>query len=126
MEFSEFIITLFVIVAGILYTILFFKIWGMTNNIAQIKEYIEAEHLSKFAKSGGNDSFDADQGENPVPDWVIGSRVVRIVTEEQMKITSLNSNGTFVCAKAGGIIAGSFRRDELMTWNEWIEHIKKK
>ena len=80
------------------------------------------QHVSNKLKSG---KAQGEQKDNPTPDWVIGSRVVRIATEEQMKIISLNSNGSFVCTK-DGLAAGSFRRDELMTWTEWLEHIKKK
>lgn len=109
----------FVIVAfGILQIILFFKLWGMTNDVARIKEYMymampTKSHDAKILKGQPNDSSH--------PDWVIGSRVVHVHSGNPMKITSLNSNGTFVCAK-DGLIAGSYRRDELMTWSEWREH----
>lgn len=119
----ELIATLLLIVFGILQIILFFKLWGMTNDVAQIKEYIARmdKRVSNKLKSG---KAQGEQKDDSMPDWVIGSRVVRIATEEQMKIISLNSNGSFVCTK-DGIVAGSYRRDELMTWTEWLEHLKK-
>ena len=112
-----------ILIFGILQIILFFKLWGMTNNVIRIKEYIE--RMDKRTSNNWKSKESKDrQNENSTPDWVIGSRVVHVHSGNQMKIISLNSNGTFVCTK-NGIVAGSYRRDELMSWSEWLEHLKK-
>lgn len=109
MELFTIVIGVVVITFGFLQIVLFFKLWRMTNDVARIRKYIEYNDRPNDAS---------------YPDWVIGSRVVHVYSGNQMKITSLNSNGTFVCTK-DGLIAGSYRRDELMAWSEWLEHLKK-
>lgn len=108
---------------GILQIILFFKIWGMTDNVKQILELIseriperKTKHLSLSTTPDAT-----TETENP---WRIGCHVVRLATEEQYTITSLNSDGTLYCKK-NNLIAGKFRRDELMPWNEYLAKTKK-
>lgn len=119
----ELFITILVAVFGILQIILFFKLWGMTNHVARIKEYVGRIDERANNQVILNEASD-NQNEDSIPDWTIGSRVVRKATEKQMKIIGLNSNGTFVCT-TDGLIAGSYRRDELIPWSEWLEIIKK-
>jgi hypothetical protein len=119
----ELFITILVAVFGILQIILFFKLWGMTNNVARIKEYVGRIDERANNQVILNEASD-NHNEDSIPDWTIGSRVVRKATEKQMKIIGLNSNGTFVCT-TDDLIAGSYRRDELIPWSEWLEIIKK-
>ena len=124
MEAISIILWIILLAFGILQIILFFKIWGMTDNVKQIliliSERIPERKMKQLPLSPTPDA--TPETESP---WRIGCHVVRLATEEQMTIISLNSNGTFLCEKAGGLIAGSFRRDELMSWNEYLAKTKK-
>lgn len=123
MELIAIIAAILLITFGILQIILFFKLWVMTSDIARIKEYIE--RIDQRASNNRElKKFKDGQEENSNLNWAIGSRVVHVLSGNQMKIISLNSNGTFVCTK-DGLVAGSSRRDELMAQTEWLEHIKK-
>lgn len=119
------IVLIILVVFGILQIILFFKIWAMTNNVARIKDDVDimSSHAKQLRakKARENETNIAVESH---PEWAIGSVVVRRETEEQMKIVSLNSNGSFLCT-IGGKVAGSFYKDDLMTWNAWLEHLKK-
>lgn len=108
------ILALIFLVFGILQIILFFKIWGMTNNIDRIKDLLEKLSIS----TDYDNSMSTDSSELSV-----GDTVVRIDGEEQFKIIGIDDNGMYSCSKAG-IPIGSFKRSELYTWAEWLEHIK--
>lgn len=108
------ILALIFLVFGILQIILFFKIWGMTNNVARIKDLLE-----KLSISNDSDNLMSTNSSG----LNIGDTVVRIEGEDQLKIIGIDDNGLYSCSKAG-IPIGSFKRTELYTWAEWLEHIK--
>ena len=113
METFTTVLFLVVLVFGVLQIILFFKIWGMTNNVAAIRRQLERK------------AEDSDSRNIPTPgNMEVGATVVCIDTEDQHKITSISEDGKFVCAKAG-IEIGSFSRDQLMSWAEWLKQIGK-
>lgn len=107
------IIILVSILFFILQIILFFKIWGMTNNVAAIRRLME-----------GGESGASETAETITDAIVVGALVVRKSTGEQLKITAVDNDGKFVCAKAG-IDIGSFDADELCTWKDyWMKGTK--
>ena len=107
------IITLVIIVFGILQIILFFKIWGMTNDVSQIRAIIE--QLSTRNNSVNGDASDAT--------LKAGDLVVRKETEDQLRISSINTDGSYSCTK-GGIHIGTLNREDFFTWEEWLKHLK--
>ena len=51
MEFLSIVLLVF----GVLQIILFFKLWGMTNDVKKINEKMESEDLAKLIITGEND-----------------------------------------------------------------------
>lgn len=97
------------IVAGIfavLQIILFFKLWGATNDIRAIKNVM----LQK-------DSASNDQAAPLVDDNIrVGSIIVEIKTEKQMKVISVeNENGInkYICSNNNGITIQKLDRVEI-------------
>lgn len=111
METFTSVLFVIILVFGVLQIILFFKIWGMTNNVAAIRRIMES------GESG------AGEEDETVTDAIaVGALVVRKSTGEQLKVTGVDENGKFVCAKAG-IEIGSFSKDDLCTWRDWLHGI---
>jgi len=44
---DKMIIAIVALVCGVLSIILFFKVWGMTNDVAEIKEFLKKSHVEK-------------------------------------------------------------------------------
>lgn len=107
------------LVFAILQIILFFKLWGMTNDIKEIRDLISRSIPAQETKQITDIPIC-----DPNDPWQIGGRVVRLATDEQYIIVSLNADGT-VYAKKNNLIADTFRRDELMLWDEYLAKIKK-
>lgn len=105
------ILAIVALVFGVLQIILFFKIWGMTNNVAAIRRIME-----------GRESGAGEEDKTVTDAIVVGALVVRKSTGEQLKITAVDNDGKFVCAKAG-IEIGSFSKDDLCTWRDWLHGI---
>lgn len=104
----EVIVGLITLVVGVLQIILFFKIWGMTNNVSDIKELlIQQSFLSNSMseiekKVDSHDKFYVDQ------------LVVLLSTEEQMKIKEITPNGMYGCYTNGGSnFRGNFYEKEI-------------
>lgn len=111
METFTSVLFVVILVFGVLQIILFFKIWGMTNNVAAIRQYLTIKELEQQ-----KDEY------APSNEIAVGALVVRKDTGEQLKVTALDDNGKFVCAKAG-IEIGSFSKDDLCTWRDWLHGI---
>jgi len=96
------------IVFGLLQIILFFKLWGMTNDIKIIKN----ELLSTFSKNqkqnSKNDVIDESKFE-------IGALVININKDKQMRIKDYDPfTGKFSCYSQGGMVyEGDFDESEL-------------
>lgn len=83
------------IVAGILGIILFFKVWGMTNNVARIRELLENEKNSDNVteKCVGTASSSFKVGDKVV---ILKSGKVSFITEVTGdKYECASNNGTF-------------------------------
>lgn len=99
------------IVFGILQIILFFKIWGMTNNVSEIKNIIrnnikETKTSTPNVKSGSNIN--------------VGDLVVELKNERQLKVIDITNNGEFECSTPGGIHSvGIFKRNEIEKFDKY-------
>lgn len=109
-------ISIIFIVFGILQIILFFKIWGMTNDVSKITRILESKAFN-FQESHMNDS--QEKVEQPTHqemelsnDINIGSRVIRLSDEKTMIVDSIE-NGKFFCK--GSMIEGYkyYSREEI-------------
>ncbi|MDD3040151.1 hypothetical protein [Bacteroides sp.] len=100
-------IGLIIIVFGILQIILFFKIWGMTNDIREIKE----KYLS---------STDPKKSISPtqLPEFNIGELVTEIKANKQMRIKEITKDGKYSCYTNGGVShEGDFDASEIKRFN---------
>lgn len=111
-DLCKFLAFLF-IVFGLLQIILFFKIWGMTNDIAEIKkEFIK--YLNKDEETVETSTFDMN---NIISN---GTLVVEIKTEKQMTFERLLPNHKYECSR-NMIVIGSYEASDIMEYNKWVE-----
>lgn len=105
--------SLLFIVFGILQIILFFKIWGMTNNVNEIKEIMKLKLKKECRESSGDCSCD---------DIKIGDLVVELRGENQFKVIGIPQKGKYECRKAGiDAPAEVFDRNEIEIFDKYWE-----
>ena len=111
----DILISVVIIVFGVLQIILFFKLWGMTNDIREIKEkYLSQTKAAKVEPIVIN----------PDAKFQIGMRVVNLNSEKQMIIERLTEDGRYIC-HSDGLIVGTFSPTEIMELNEWSARVSK-
>lgn len=88
-----------IIAFGILQIILFFKIWGMTNDIKEIKNKYLSEGTTIPPKITTNFS--------------VGSIATERKTGRKVSIAEINRDGTYKCYVDGGIFFGNLKEEEL-------------
>lgn len=116
-SFIIFIYLLF-IVFGILQIILFFKIWGMTNNVNEIKNIIRWYIKEQDAKQPIVESES---------DIRVEDLVVELKNERQLKVVAITNDGKFQCILPGGISPiGIFNRDEIELFNRYWHNKSQK
>ena len=106
LEFLSIVMLIF----GILQIILFFKIWGMTNNVAELNRIIK-NYINKITK-------DNQSEELPMNGIKIEDLVVELKTGRQMRVSNITTNGEYEC-KASGQIVGTFCRDEIELFDKY-------
>lgn len=109
----EDLLAIIIIVFGVLQIILFFKIWGMTNNVSKMKCMMEMkikqENLDK-------DTINRKTGS----DIAVGDLVVELKNERQLKVIAITADGEYRCMVPGGIVeAGVFSRDEIELFDRY-------
>ena len=103
------------IVWSILCLILFFKVWGMTNDVRDIKEHI----LSMNSNTVGNSiirTIDYSDKNNTTTDFNIGDHVIDKETGNEYVIHNINDEGNYVCKLPNSnsvIFAGTFSKEQL-------------
>ena len=103
----ETFIILIILIFGILQLILFFKIWGMTNDIREIKEkYLSSTDPKKSVSPAQPTEFN------------VGELVVHIKTNKQMRIKEITEDGKYSCYTGGGAShEGDFTESEIKRFN---------
>jgi len=86
-----------IIVFGILQIILFFKLWGMTDDIKTIKDkYLESSSNNPIATEVTKKTSESK--------FEVGALVVNIKSGKQMRIAEINSTtGKYKCYSNGGM-----------------------
>ena len=103
--FFGFIAALF----AVLQIVLFFKIWGMTNDIREIKEKYLSSTDPKKSVSLSN---------NQPTEFSIRELVVEIKTNKQMRIKEITQDGKYSCYTGGGAShEGDFTAAEIKRFN---------
>lgn len=116
METITIILGLVMLVFGILQIILFFKVWGMTNDVNEIKNLL-SNHTTRIQSQKNETTMSIPNSNSN--DWQIGSCIVHLATDEQYKIVRINPDGT-IYARKNNLISGTFRSNEVMPWDEYI------
>lgn len=98
---------LIAILFAVLQIILFFKIWGMTNDIREIKEkYLSSTDPKKSALPAQSSELN------------VGELVVHIKTNKQMRIKEITEDGKYSCYTGGGTShEGDFTESEIKRFN---------
>ena len=100
----ETFIILIILIFGILQLILFFKIWGMTNDIRE--RYFSSTTSPKKKMPTQPTEFN------------IGELVVEIKTNKQMRIKEITEDGKYSCYTGGGAShEGDFTASEIKRFN---------
>lgn len=101
------LLSLVAVLFGVLQIILFFKIWGMTNDIREIKEkYLSSTDPKKSVSPAQPTEFN------------VGELVVHIKTNKQMRIKEITEDGKYSCYTGGGAShEGDFTASEIKRFN---------
>ena len=94
METTLNIVSIIIIVFGILQIILFFKVWGMTNNVNEIKTMVK-DYMKKY-----NNRPVCNKSESDIK---VEDLVVELKKERQLKVVNITDDGKFECIIPGGI-----------------------
>ena len=122
----ETLLAIIFIVFGVLQIILFFKIWGMTNDVRNIKEMYESEREAHYRNlDRTTHKAESQEGSDlSISKFSVGDLVVHIKTGKQMRIKNINvdnihsNNDTYSCYSGGGVYhEGDFLASELKLFN---------
>lgn len=112
----EILVALITLAGAILNIILFFKLWGMTNNVAEILDIIKHSTRAVPANSG----IDPENTTTTDGSFSNGQVVVNLKNEDQLKITSINPDGTYSCVKNGTTTyVGEFKKEEIADFDAY-------
>lgn len=101
------IIYIILIVFAVLQLILFFKIWGATNDIAKIKDAITRPNQTAISPSAPQTNASQSRKFN------VGDNV-ESRAGQKMKIARINNIGEYVCTDTEGNIIGAFKEIDLL------------
>lgn len=109
------LLTIVGVIFAILQIILFFKLWGMTNDVREMKNrYLRSSSLPEPDNNA--------EGDPEVS--LYGKLVVDLATGKQMRAKSITTEGKYKCY-AGGVHLGDFDRSEIMDFNLWVKNKEK-
>ncbi|RHR60914.1 hypothetical protein DWW79_12475 [Alistipes sp. AF17-16] len=95
------------IVFGILQIILFFKVWGMTNDVRKLTKH--------FASPDPNADLPLIAGGK----FTKGQLVVCKSDGKQVKVVSEDEKGVIKCSRSGNIMY--LKPEDICTWTEWLD-----
>ena len=124
------IIGIVMLVFGILQIVLFFKLWGMTNDVGQIKGLLS--NLSTRKATAAMSSHDLEQTspeqkteQKVVGKWPVGTLVVHTATWQQMRIKEITPDHKYVCTQ-GNLVRGPYTEGCLMSYEDYVTTILSK
>ena len=124
------IIGIVMLVFGILQIVLFFKLWGMTNDVGQIKGLLS--NLSTQKAPAAMSSHDLEQTspeqkteQKVVGKWPVGTLVVHTATWQQMRIKEITPDHKYVCTQ-GNLVRGPYTEGCLMSYEDYVTTILSK
>lgn len=98
------LLSIIFLIFGILQIILFFKIWGMTNDVRAIKEYLTKTEESQKPFSNEYQNEENSPGQDPSEKgaFEIGSIVLYTPENVKMKIIGFSSPDVYKCETLDG------------------------
>lgn len=124
------IIGIVMLVFGILQIVLFFKLWGMTNDVGKIKGLLS--NLSTQKATAAMSSHDLEQTspeqkteQKVVGKWPVGTLVVHTATWQQMRIKEITPDHKYVCTQ-GNLVRGPYTEGCLMSYEDYVTTILSK
>lgn len=103
---------LLMLVWCILCLILFFKVWGMTNDVRALKEHFLSIETPKTSYKTNN----SDGGNSDNQSLQVGDHVTEKTTGNELVIHSITDDGKYVCKfpnENTTIFAGTFSEEQL-------------
>lgn len=98
---------LVIIVICVLNIILFFKIWGMTNNVSLIVELLKQQMKSKESIVNRSDK-----------DINIGDLIVVLSNEKQLRVKDIK-DGKYICGDSRNESADVYKREEIELFDKY-------
>lgn len=107
------LLAIIIVVFGILQLILFFKIWGMTNDIREIKnKYLDSSTNSQIQSSQEIEYFGSIPKDGSK--FKEDDLVVLLATGKQMRVKRYTDDGKYSCYTNGGTVyQGDYAENEL-------------
>jgi hypothetical protein len=115
MESMELLVLIIAFIFGILNLILFFKIWGMTDDVRVIKRYLlsRGENETNYQpESTSQDVQDCQEAEQDGK-FRVGDLVVNIKTGKQMRVKRIFDGRYACCSQGGNFDDGYFSETEI-------------
>lgn len=102
------ILSIILIVFGVLQIILFFKIWGMTNDIKELKNrYLLVNPVDKERTAIPISEFENKP-------FKPNDLVINISTDKQMRVKSITADGKYSCYTNNGMVhEGDFTENQI-------------
>ena len=105
--------SLIVIAFSVLQIILFFKLWGMANDVRRIKEMMQENW--GIEKKLLNQIHDLAHLKTKV--IKVGDLVVRLKDEKQMRVMGMSPDGGFECSLLGNPSSEVYKREDIELYN---------
>lgn len=125
----ETLLAIIFIVFGVLQIIFFIKMWGMTNDVKDIRnKYLQSEttNVSLHYENTQNHQHTKQTAlQNDIADIPIDTLVVELKTEKQMRVKEKLANGKYRCYSEG-IYAGDYAPSEFMMFDQWVKEVYRK
>lgn len=121
------IIGIVMLIFGILQIVLFFKLWGMTNDVGQIKGLLSNLSTQKAAAAMSSHDLEQTSSEQKTEqkvagEWPVGTLVVHTATWQQMRIKEITPDHKYVCAQ-GNLVRGTYAKGCLMSYEDYVTTI---
>ena len=111
----EFVYLLLALIWSILCLILFFKIWGMTNDVREIKDHLlHSQALEQKIASPTPQEVTLSKDRNIKK----GDVVINLRNGREIKVDEINEDGSFICY-IDQTYTGVFQPNEIATKDEY-------
>ena len=108
------IAVIFYVIFGILGLILFFKVWAMTNDVKELKDYAIAYFQKKDKKT-----ISVDKKDDGGAEFASGTIVVEVATGRQLRIKRRLPDGRYKCSYNHDLFETELEASKLVTLEEY-------